>query len=305
MRCDCLVAAHLLVKPDGVVVIHDIHRTNYQEAMALFPHRKEYADLRTAVMSKSPMPWLDGFEMKGGVKTDDETLCELERRLRSGRPFTYSRFGDADLYFMVDPNFGKNKRHDANPAMSRELREAFAIDHPDYLIGCVAGGHVFERNEEKLVGIASRFHSGKTYWSAIALHQAYGKDPERFAAFCKGCFWGRKVLLVGGVSVCRDMLVRKAFGVTATIELTDRNAYVMLNAQMDRIRKNVPKFDVMVSALGQATRVLGGRLWNEGLRGIQYFDVGSAVDALAGRPLRGWIRKCGDKREAYGKMFMG
>jgi hypothetical protein len=251
------------------------------------------------------MPWLDGFEMKGGVKTDDETLCELARRLKSREPFTYTRFGDADLYFMVDPNFSKNRRHDANPAMSKELREAFSIDHPDYLIGCVAGGKVFEGKEEELKKIASRFHVGKTYWSAIALHQTYKDNPERFVAFCKECFWGRRVLLVGGVSVCRDMLVRKAFGVTATIELTDRNAYRMLDDQMSRIQKNVPKFDIMVSALGQATRVLGGRLWNGGFRGIQYFDVGSAVDALAGRPLRGWIRKCGDKREEYRKMFMG
>jgi len=305
-RCDCLVAAHLLVRPDGVVVVHDTHRGNYLDAIRLFRHWQQFAELRTAVMSKSPMPWLEGAGKGiGGVLSDVDTLDDLERRLVSGKPFTYLRFGDADLYFMVDPNFGGNRRHDPVPGLSRELRGSFAIDHPDYLIGCVAGGRVFKSKEDELKEIAARFHTGRTYHSAVALHMAYGRDPERFAAFCRNSFGGRRVLMVGGAAICRDLLVRKVFNVTATIELTDRNAYQGLDAQMERIRRNVPKFDVMVSALGQATRVLGGRLWDEGARDIQYFDVGSAVDALAGRELRSWIRKYAGRREEYRRMFLG
>jgi hypothetical protein len=231
-------------------------------------------------------------------------LSELRRRFVSGDPFFYLRFGDADLFFMEDPAFDKNRRHDPNPRMSKELRSAFMVNDPDYLVACVAGGGVFKGKEGRLKEIASKFHVGNVYRSAVALHTTYVNDPEAFASFVRDCFWGRRVLLVGGISVCRDILVRKAFGVTATIELTDRNAYSVLDAQMDRIRKNVPKFDVMVSALGQATRVLGGRLWHEGLRDVQYFDVGSTVDALAGRQLRSWIKRHADRREVYERMFL-
>jgi len=110
------------------------------------------------------------------------------------------------------------------------------------------------------------------------------------------------VLLVGGESICRDELVRKVFNVTATIEFTDRNAFQMLDAKYPQIVKNVPKFDIMISALGQATRVLGGRLWADGHR-TQYFDVGSTVDALADRPLRSWIRRHAEMRDEYVKRF--
>ena len=72
---------------------------------------------------------------------------------------------------------------------------------------------------------------------------------------------------------------------------------------MNQIEKNIPKFDVVISALGQATRVLGYRLWAKGLR-TQYFDVGSVVDALADRNLRSWIKKVPELREKYEKAFM-
>lgn len=308
-RFDCLVAAKMLLRPGGVVMLHDAHRKNYMPAVETFAHHRVFKDLRTAVMSEEPLGFLDGFSdgdcpVSNRVLSEKETMGDLRARLLGGDPFSYLRFGDADLFFIENPNFDKNRRHDRNPAMARELAAAFAVEHPDYLIGCVAGGRVFRSKEDHLQSIAEKYHVGKTYHSAVALQVLYMRDPEGFVTFCKDCFWGRRVLFIGGFGVARDVLVRKAFHVVATIEFPDRNAYRSLDQKMNQIRKNIPKFDVVVSALGQATRVLGHRLWAEGLR-TQYFDVGSVVDALADRRLRSWIGKVSELRPKYQKAFMG
>ena len=308
-RFDCLIAAKMLLKPGGVVLLHDAHRANYHPAVETFQHHRIYRDLRTAIMSEDSLDFLKDFSdgdcpVKNKVLSDEDTLADLRRRFASEDPFCYLRFGDADLFFIENPQFDQNRRHDRNPAMARELAGAFAIEHPDYLMGCVAGGKVFARKEEHLQSIAEKYHVGKTYHSAVALQVMYMRDPEGFVTFCKECFWGKRVLFVGGVSVAKSVLVRKAFHVVATIELSDRNAYKMLDQKMMQIEKNVPKFDIMVSALGQATRVLGYRLWQAGHR-TQYFDVGSVVDALADRPLRSWIKKVADLRSKYERAFLG
>lgn len=308
-RFDCLIAAKLLLRPGGVVVLHDTHRDSYLPAVKTFAHHKMYNELRTAVMSEEPMNFLDGFDGKdmppmSRVMSNEDTVADLRRRFESSKPFSYLRFGDADLFFIENPDFSRNRRHDRNPAMAKELAKAFAIEHPDYVIGCVAGGKVFARKDAKLCSIAEKYHVGKTYHSAVALQVLYMTNPEGFVTFCKDCFWGRRVLFIGGIGVARNMLVRKAFGVTATIEFSDRNAYRLLDEKMTQIEKNIPKFDVVVSALGQATRVLGHRLHKAGLH-TQYFDVGSVVDALADRELRSWISKVRELRPKYERAFLG
>jgi len=309
-RFDCLIAAKLLLAPGGVVILHDSHRANYMPAVNSFPHHKIYGEERTAIMSHEPLDFLEEMDSKGikkeaaksRVLSDEETMTDLTERLKGKDPFTYLRFGDADLFFIENPDFDKNRRHDKNPAMAAELREAFSIEHPDYLIGCVAGGKVFRSKETHLQAIAEMYHVGKTYHSAVSLQVLYMRDPEGFVKFCKECFWGKRVLIIGGESIAKDPLVHKAFGVTASIRFTDRNAYNMLDAKMPQIEKNAERFDVIVSALGQTTRVLGYRLWKMGYR-TQYFDVGSVVDALADRHLRSWIKKVPELRATYEQAF--
>jgi len=36
LRCDCLAVAHRVVSPEGVVLLHDAHRKNYEPGIALF-----------------------------------------------------------------------------------------------------------------------------------------------------------------------------------------------------------------------------------------------------------------------------
>jgi len=299
-RLDCAAVAACLAKKRTVVMIHDSHRQNYHEACSLFAHSADLGDLRTLLLSDSDLaPVLQGFDADAPnrVLSDAETMDDLSRRFLADEPFCYLRFGDADLFFIEDPSFDRNKRHDPNPEMSRELAEAFALEDPQYLIGCVAGGKVFKRYDASLRSIAQTVWRGKTFHSAVSFHSLYAAAPDAWEAWVRAVFHrpGKRVLLVGGESICRAPLVRRALNVTATIPLTDRNAYQTLDARtMAKIEKNVGKYDIIIGALGQATRVLGWRLWSKGLR-TQFFDVGSTVDALANRPLRSWIRRLNDE----------
>ena len=307
-RFDCLMAAFQLIKDDGVVILHDAHRKNYLPAVEVFPHTQTYADARTIVMSKSPLKVLESFDNKplpNKFLSEASTMDELSARFRSGKPFTYLRFGDADLLFINDPKFNKNRRHDPNPAMSADLANSFSVVHPDYLIGCAAKG-VFGTNyakENRLEAITDEYHEGRSFYSAVAFQVLYTKDPEGFFKFVKEVFHTRRVLLVAGESVCKSPFVRKVLSVNAAIEFSDRNAFRMLDEKMPQVEKNVGKFDIIVSALGQATRCMGWRLWDAGHR-TQYFDIGSVIDALAERPLRSWIKRCPEMLGKYKKMFV-
>jgi len=71
MRFDCMMVAMMLVKPKGVVMIHDTYRETYRPAIESYPHFRFFDDVRTAVMSKSSMEFLDGFH-QGSVPTLDD-----------------------------------------------------------------------------------------------------------------------------------------------------------------------------------------------------------------------------------------
>jgi len=64
-RCDCLTIAFLLIKEDGIVILHDSQRKRYQDGIDLFPFvfRDENRD-QTAVMSKSQIEF-SSFSLRG------------------------------------------------------------------------------------------------------------------------------------------------------------------------------------------------------------------------------------------------
>jgi hypothetical protein len=291
-RFDCLVTAKQLLAPGGVVVLHDAQRENYQPAWKLFSHVFYHTDDRTAVMSDSPMPFTEDPKARwcreAGV---EETLTALKAKLGSGEAFFYTRFGDADIFFIDNPRFDKNKRHQPKtPRFAEELKESFTIDDPAYMIALAAASGWGNSKAVRILRIANRFWKRASFWNAVALHTTFLKDFDAFVDFVD-MFKERDVCLVGGHTVCQSELVRQVFNVKECVELTDTNAYDRLDQKMDEIRAVVGRHRTVVSALGQSTRILAKRLWAEGIRDIQYFDVGSTVDALAGVRTRSWIRK--------------
>lgn len=70
-RFDCLMVARVLAKPNGIVMVHDCARDIYKPAIESYPYYRYFDDVRTAVMSKSPIGFLDSFE-QGPVPTLDD-----------------------------------------------------------------------------------------------------------------------------------------------------------------------------------------------------------------------------------------
>jgi len=283
-RFDCQMISKHLLSLDGIVVVHDTQRVNYKIPWKLFKERVDDVKRRTTVLSDRPLDWIEKEEEPWWeLKSDSDTLLDLERRFQSGQSFYYTRFGDADVYFIDDPCFNRNRRHQPKtPLFSRELKEAFTIDDPDFMIGCAAmDGWETPSKIRDLKRIVGKHYRNKTFWSAVALHQTFLSKFKMFKRFIK-VFDGKRVGLVGGPTVCNSPEVRKVFNVSDSIVLSDTNAYELLDVKMPEIIDMAKNSDILISALGQTTRILAKRLWLLGIRDIQYFDIGSTVDALAG-----------------------
>ena len=242
--------------------------------------------------------------MPNSVISDTETVAALKQRVLGGKPFSYVRFGDADLLFMDDPEFKGNKRHSKSAPLSRELREAFAIKHDDWLIGCIGGGKAHNKSHQRAMDdLANRITGGEeTFYSAVGIMTAYMQRPDEFIDFCKSCFVDRSVAFVAGPGVAGSALVNKVLSVDATIKLTDRNAYRVLDDKYPAILDAAKQHAIMIVALGQAGRVLAKRLWHDH-RDIQLIDIGSIVDALARRNLRSWIGRYSHRVDEYEKVW--
>jgi len=161
-RADCILVAMQCIAEDGIVIVHDAHRESYQSTGVLWPYQERLAGLRTMVLSKSPLKPL----FRNEVQTKQQTLDELALRFADRKPFTYLRFGDADLFFMQDEGFTKNKRHDPDPRLSSGLRTAFEPVHPDYMVGTVVAGGVFKGYQNELQNISQNYHWQRMYYSA-------------------------------------------------------------------------------------------------------------------------------------------
>ena len=110
--------------------------------------------------------------------------------------------------------------------------------------------------------------------------------------------------MIGGPTVCNSKPVHKAFNIHICIELTDTNAYdTLTDSVLDKIVATIVDCDVVISALGHASTVLGKRLYKLGVK-TQFIDIGSVVDAISGVKTRGWIKKNNEYVEIKRKEFL-
>ena len=85
-RCDCLTVAYLLVKPDGVVMLHDAERQNYAAGIELFScvHRAEA--LGVAMMSKTALDLAGLDEHLAAARALEESIEQRESAHAFPRP---------------------------------------------------------------------------------------------------------------------------------------------------------------------------------------------------------------------------
>lgn len=285
-RFDCIMIASLLLNEKGVVIVHDTHRKIYHPAFNLFSYNEVDEEKRTTVLSNS-----DKYKVYGNWWTPlsrENTLYHISKCIEYNAAFYHVRFGDGELYCTEDPMFANKRHQPKDDKLSQEIIEALQIDSPFYQIAATMSGW----NEGKLRGlrrILSKYFHKKEFYYVTFLHETFLEDFEAFKKFTD-LFKGKKVLLIAGPTACNSKHVHNAFNVGGTIQLSDTNAYYMLDEMWDAIKNEVQNNDIIISGLGWASTVLAKRLWNLKIK-TKFIDIGSVVDALAGVNTRGWIKK--------------
>jgi len=280
-----------MLSENGIVIVHDAQRAIYQKAFDVFNHSVYDKDSRTAVLSDNKLDFLSD-ETPIWYETVDitTTMIGLITLMQNKMSFWYVRFGDGELYCIDEPLFG-NKRHQPKDSkMSAELERSFSIKDHAYKIACLLEGKR-PSITRRLRKIAGGYHKKAVFYSPIAIHTTFLKNIELFKSFTDQ-FKGKRVLLIGGPTACNSEAVKKVFNVSDTIQMSDTNAYDMMDKKYEEIIKIVNRYKVVIPALGWASNVLAYRLHRD-LRyfNFKYVDVGSVIDAIAGVKTRSWIVK--------------
>lgn len=241
------------------------------------------------------------------VASVKDTCTKLYDRLSKNEATCYLRFGDGDLMIINGQDDSLQK---GNDLLRKELIEAFKHDEPGYLVASVAGQVNEGRMRKGLFGtpdyskdlytIVQSLRPNETLENANALAYQSVFDIDWFINFLRVCVHGKKVLFIGGENLCKSALVKKTFNVMTFISLPMTNAYSVLSDNMERIKQEAVKHDLIICAAGIATRVIGKRLWKQGFR-VSFLDIGSIADALAGVESRTWMRMI--DVDAYRKNF--
>jgi GT2 family glycosyltransferase/glycosyltransferase involved in cell wall biosynthesis len=238
-----------------------------------------------------------------------ETLQALQERLEKRRPVCYLRYGDGQLFLMAGHE-GWDYWHHGRPELRQELIEAFQVQDPDYLVACTAGQEnegrmrpgCFARHatDDELQRIVRELAPDRQFHNAVALAYRSAFFANEFIEFLEKCVRNRTVLLIGNEAICSSNLVRQALNVAETFVVPRVDAYDTLTEQrIAEFRAAVGRNELVLSAAGPVSNVLGYRLWKSGWRGA-FLDIGSLADGLAGVESHGWIRQQGaDYRKPY------
>lgn len=243
-----------------------------------------------------------------------ETANKIRDRIVAGKQTAYVRFGDGDL-LLIDGE-SRESFHNNSPELQEALIKAFTHKEDGYIISSVAGmvnegrcrKGLFARHEwdEPIRKVVEKYHPDEVLDNAIALAYMSVFEPNWFVDFLQKCVHGRKVLFVGGEDLCNSALIKNVFDVKTFISLPMKDAFYSLDEdKMNEIIRQSQEHDIMICASGMATRVLAERLWIRKVR-IDFIDIGSVADALAGIQTRTWIKMIdlNDYQNNYASVFM-
>jgi hypothetical protein len=235
-----------------------------------------------------------------------ETLEMILKLCQNRERVAYCRFGDGDLELARNKNSGT---HRPNGKMGKELRESFAIVHPNYLRTLPLAHKIYNGKEShmykkydclgycnKVFKMAVNVWGGGIYdtpiYSAVAPMYLAQKDPEYLADFLdKLTSCGDRVILVGNEENTLDQLQPIFYHrVTDFIKTPNQESY----KEIKRIWKELigimkpyqDKYLVIIGFLGNTGRVLCKRLWQTEYNFV-YFDFSSLMDVLCGGACRG------------------
>lgn len=236
--------------------------------------------------------------MNHKVISHKDSFDLIIKKLRSGNPFTFTRFGDGDYIIMYGTSTGKvvgsSNCFLVTKKLQREIIECHNIKDDGFLIGSVLNddsGYIMKPyntkiNKNKLMPLDDH----ETVLAMSCLQEILLIDPEKFLEFPQEM---RKTntMLVGSYN---HVHLSQIFGdIDIFIEVPRRNCYASIGDWYGKIIENKHKVGKIVLAAGFSSRVIAKRLWKSDDIVI---DVGSLGDMFVLEteidiPLRTHIKK--------------
>ena len=237
---------------------------------------------------------LDRLRSKSTLETHQH-LCEL---LARSRKVYYSRFGDGDVYILM----GKSqKNHRFVESLRNELVESVSIDDPLYLKAMQVNSpeekgmtkglfQLWKYNNEHAKFLLDLLPSSNPIVFESAVFPSYflSFKPVEMNDFLDRFVRSRKKLFIG--SVPREEVERIFGPIDHYVQTPRKNAYAQIDSWWPEVARLADQVELVLPAVGMATRVVSKRLWNLG-KEVHCLDLGSIVDAVSSFPSsRSWIR---------------
>jgi hypothetical protein len=222
-------------------------------------------------------------------------LCDL---LDNHNKVHYLRFGDGDLFIMMERN---ENVHDYNEKLGKELYQSLAIDHPRYLRGLVIDfpyewgmtKGIFEKfyyNDEMRDFIIEKFKITESTVFESALFPLYYSvfRPKEMNRFLDKYIRPKRKMFIGSIP---ELEMRRLFSeIEYYIPIPAQNAYASMDSWWPEVLKHIDDVDLVIPAAGVATRVISKRLW-ELDKEVVVIDFGSIVDGVSSLPsTRKWLK---------------
>ena len=239
------------------------------------------------------------------TRNTSETYKRLCEALDNNSKVYYSRFGDGDFNIM---NGKREKMHGWSPELQQELREAFAIDDPNYLRGAMVNYPLEEGMSHGVFAPATnnaqienwlidvqKIGADHVFDSHIMMSYLSVFKQDLMIDFLNKYIRPKKKMFIncltdGKETYELDKLKRFVGEIDYFIQVPFRDAYYRINEWWPSIEEHIDDVELCIPAAGMAGRGVQKRLWNLN-KDIHSIDLGSVIDAVAERSTRTWINR--------------
>ena len=218
--------------------------------------------------------------MNHTVKSQQDSFNLIVSKLRSGKPFSFVRFGDGDYMIMYPENKGKiigwNNRFEVAEALQKELIECHNIHDGNFLIGTIlndTSNYFMKPFNGKIDQNRLNLSEHKELLAMACLQEILLTDVDTFMEFPREM---RKTntMLVGGYN---HKNLSKIYGdIDVFIKTPQFNSYKTIDTWYPQILESAHKVGKIVLMTGFSSRVVAKRLFND--KPITAIDVGSLSD---------------------------
>jgi len=236
------------------------------------------------------------------ARSAKSTFNILTEKLQVSKKLYFVRFGDGEIIAMQQK---AHRNYNPSAGLAKEIKESFAIKHPDYLVALTANMpkekytskgvcYQYPQNQDIInyVMLDNNICEPVVYENPFIFHYMALFHPIETKAFFDQFIRPKTKMFIGGAS---QLSAEALYGkIDYYIQIPSRHAYDSIDDWWPRILENIDKVELVLPAAGAATNVIAKRLWQSNYN-IQLLDIGSLIDAVEQRSTRVWIRLLGHR----------